>query len=184
MDTAGTIGTPASIAVLTYPLRPLKSMTFSDPVGRDVAGAPEDPGRHAREEDVVTERVDGAVVAELFVEVDAEDRDVHREHATGVVADHQCAPGREGLQAVPLGPEGGLQDRPHHAHQALGQARVEFVDVPDVRVIAVGHVPPSRLRRGHLAASSLSMVATTGGVPGAVPWPTSQPWPEPQGCTG
>lgn len=34
METAGTIGTPASIAVRTYPLRPLKSMTFSDAVGR------------------------------------------------------------------------------------------------------------------------------------------------------
>ena len=34
METAGTIGTPASIAVLTYPLRPLKSMTFSVSVGR------------------------------------------------------------------------------------------------------------------------------------------------------
>ncbi|COY17017.1 Uncharacterised protein [Mycobacterium tuberculosis] len=34
MDTAGTMGTPASTAVLTYPLRPLKSITFSAKVGR------------------------------------------------------------------------------------------------------------------------------------------------------
>jgi len=34
MDTAGTIGAPASIADLTYPVRPLKSTMFSTSVGR------------------------------------------------------------------------------------------------------------------------------------------------------
>ena len=34
METAGTIGTPASIADLTYPVRPLKSTTLQARVGR------------------------------------------------------------------------------------------------------------------------------------------------------
>ena len=37
IDTAGTIGTPASIAVLTYPVRPSKSMTFWVSVGRNAS---------------------------------------------------------------------------------------------------------------------------------------------------
>src|SRR5262249_46400275 len=55
-------------------------------VGPDVAGAPEEWPGHTHEKDVVTQRVNRSVVAELVVEVDAEDRDVHREHAARVVA--------------------------------------------------------------------------------------------------
>ncbi len=37
IDTAGTIGTPACMAVLTYPVRPPKSMTFWLSVGRNAS---------------------------------------------------------------------------------------------------------------------------------------------------
>ncbi len=108
----------------------------------------------------MAQRVDRPVVAELFVEVDAEDRDVHREHAAGMVTDHQRSAGREGIQAVHLRPEVRLQDRPHHSHQALGQDRGRICRCPRYRAIAVGHVPPLTLRRGRIAASSPLMVAS------------------------
>jgi len=57
-------------------------------IGPDVAGTPEERPRGPHEEDVVAERVDRPAVAERVVEVDAEDRDIHGEHAAGVVADH------------------------------------------------------------------------------------------------
>ncbi|COW97128.1 Uncharacterised protein [Mycobacterium tuberculosis] len=68
----------------------------------------------------MAERVDRSVVAELVVEVDAEDRHVHREHATGVVGHDQCATRREGVQAMHLRPVVGLQDWTQHTYQALG----------------------------------------------------------------
>ncbi len=108
------------------------------PVGPDVAGPPEQPARQAHEQDVVAQRVDRPLVAELVVEVDAEDRDIHREHSAGVVADHQCAAGREGVQAVHLGAEIPLQHRAQHTHQALGQPRVELADL-GVLTMGIAH---------------------------------------------
>ena len=52
MDTTGTIGTPASMAARTYPVLPLKSITFCDSVGRSdgVVGDQQRPaGRDAAE---------------------------------------------------------------------------------------------------------------------------------------
>ena len=83
----------------------------------------------------MAQRVDRPVVAEFLVEVDAEDRDVHREHAARVVGDQQRPAGWKRIQAAHLGPEIGLQNWPQHTHQALGQA---WIPLADLGVVGVG----------------------------------------------
>ncbi len=82
----------------------------------------------------------------LFVEVGGEDRDVHRQHATGVVADQQRAAGRDVLQPSHLGPEVPLEEGPHDSHDAFGQTRIPL---GELRRFDIGHglSPSVKLKR-------------------------------------
>jgi len=164
MDTIGTIGTPASMAARTYPVLPLKSITFCDSVGRIASKSPPgntitaaseasgrgfiaagrnepDPlkellGRLDRQ-DVVAERVEPPVVTEPVVEVHREGRQVRQ--SAGVVGDQRSA-GRDAAEVPDLGTEVAFGDWPQEADDAFGQHRVPFGDPRprQVRALASG----------------------------------------------
>jgi hypothetical protein len=118
MPTAGTIGTP------------------------DVADLAKELARRAGHQHVVAQRVQRAVVSVLLVKVRGEDRDVHGQHAAGVVAHQQRAAGRHVVQSAHFRPEIALEERPEDSHDALGQARIPLGEFRRLE-IGRGHGVPS-----------------------------------------
>ena len=98
-------------------------------VGGDHSQVRQELGGRAVEERVVRQHVERAVVAEVFVEVDGEHREVRGGEPAGVVAHQQAPPGRDAVEAADLRAVVDLHHRPQQVDHVPGQHGVEPADL-------------------------------------------------------
>jgi hypothetical protein len=150
------------MAVRTYPVLPLKSMTFLRQrrprgvvvsPGKDhhrgvvgeCAGGVIPAGRNDPEllqelfggpdgQDVVAQRVERAVVAEPVVEVHRENRQIGRRRTTGMIGDEQGATRGYAAQILYFRAEVPLDDRSQHADHPFGQVRIPLCDLRNLLI--------------------------------------------------
>ena len=113
------------------------------PTRFDDSHAAQPPVQRAKEDAVMGQGVDGAVVTELLVERWREDQDVRRDHAARVIRHHQrAARRRHVLQVSHFRAMPAFDPRSDGIRNLLGEHRIPFCGLVIVRRVYGSHGPP------------------------------------------